>query len=396
MNVPKKFDLFSIEFLSNINPGSTCSLSLLGGSVGIILAQCLLSEYYCEQRFKDLVEINLDIIIDEISNSENLAPGLSSGAAGLGWLFLFLNENKYIDINASYFLEDLDVMLTNSLSSLLAIRNYDPLYGAVGIGLYFLKRNNTIEVENIIKSLSRTAERDKNEIKWRSRITNQKTDTYNFGLAHGITGTLYFLGKCVSKGICSELCKQLIYGILETFWNNLHISSVGSLFPNYIPVDSYENSHGRFPSKQLAWCYGDLCILHTIYIVSIWLHDLPLSIKAQEMLIKISGRRLKEETNIIDPYFCHGSSGVAFLFQNLLRKTGKLEFGLAGTYWSEQTASVLGDDGRLCMDSVLSSREKLGVEEYSVLSGKSGIALSLTSYLKPNLKIDWSECLFLT
>ncbi len=95
---------------------------------------------------------------------------------------------------------------------------------------------------------------------------------YDFGLAHGMARDIIFPGKCYKAGIMQEQCKQLIDGLVEFFMNNIQPATdePASFFPNSIVVKHYKTGEQQVQLSRVAWCYGDLGILHTLLLISIW------------------------------------------------------------------------------------------------------------------------------
>lgn len=62
-----------------------------------------------------------------------------SGFSGILYLFDFLRENDFIDMDVVEAQTLLDNYLVSCMRKDIQQRNYDFMHGAVGVGLYFLK-----------------------------------------------------------------------------------------------------------------------------------------------------------------------------------------------------------------------------------------------------------------
>jgi hypothetical protein len=117
----------------------------------LFLAQC----YFMNKDEKILNRINelLDFCLEGLQSGEYMYPALSSGVSGFGWIVEYLIENEIIDKESEEVLEILDPMLFQEMSLLLENKNHDLLNGALGIGVYFIKRKKYKYVETLISYL---------------------------------------------------------------------------------------------------------------------------------------------------------------------------------------------------------------------------------------------------
>jgi lantibiotic modifying enzyme len=93
---------------------------------------------------------------------------------------------------------------------------------------------------------------------------------------------------------------------------------------------------------------------------------------------------------------CHGTAGVALIFQRLFLDTGLQDFEEAAGYWHEQTLSFAtipeGPAGFLpyTVQEAVQPAQARGF-----LLGISGIGLSLLHAVS-DIRPDWDECLLLS
>jgi len=344
---------------------------------------------------KNFLEQKVHSLISFIEAESSLSASYCDGLAGVGWLLLYLQEKSLINLAADDFFADLDVFLVDSLDQYLAERNHDLLHGALGVGLYFLKRNNHSQVEKIIDYLYINCDKSDLEIKWASWDKNSEQHVYNFGLAHGHAGILYFLGKCCKGKIGVRVCKIMINGIINFYFNNRHDDAQSSaIFPSIVKVGDYKRLMGNKGHSRLAWCYGDLGVLHTIYLLSDWLDDKELNSCVLNLLVQVSYRRDKNTVLIDDAQFCHGSSGAAIIFHNLFRLTANTSFREASSYWINETLSMKNEKD----NSILGYRFNMGKFGYmpntDLLCGIGGVLISYLFYKDMDIH-NWNECVFL-
>jgi len=189
--------------------------------------------------------------------------------------------------------------------------NWDYLHGAIGTGLYFLKRNTQFSkeyLELMVDELYSKAVFSDQGIYWKSYIDYENTNGINLGLAHGLPGYLIFLSKLYLKGINIVKTIRLLQGIIEFFENyKQDVIKVGSYYPNWILDPDKPNEE----YSRMAWCYGDIGVGFSIYFAGdatgndIWMS------RGLRILIDTAKRRDLKANFIIDAGFCHGSAGLA-------------------------------------------------------------------------------------
>jgi lantibiotic modifying enzyme len=364
--------------------------SLQAGESGIILIYSLLFEATKDEKFKKAIDDSLESVIQHVESSNHLSSTFCTGLAGMGWLFMYLTKRNLIDIDIDLFFEDLDLRLEADMDQFLAHNNLDILHGAMGIGLYFLKRNKEKPVQKIINTLQKTSKKIENEILW----SKQDELFYDFGLAHGNGSIIYFLTKCYAQNISPDLCRQLIEGCTNFFFGNIqNIDIAGSYFPAFKKAEEYKIKTTHQYSR-LAWCYGDIGVLYTLFSSTQLLNDTPNNERIVKMLENIASRRSKPVTGVVDACFCHGSSGVGYLNYKLYRETSNPVFKETAHYWLEQTINFAGEEGPA---GYMFNMGELGVlPQTNILNGLGGVGVFLTSILYDQLNSEWDECFFLS
>ncbi|WP_212004497.1 lanthionine synthetase LanC family protein [Chitinophaga sp. HK235] len=384
-----------------------CSLenfSLFTGEAGAVFIQSLSgltgNTADMDPALFSSIRQNIDHIIKVVENSDDIEFNHCSGLSGIGWLMAFLCEKNMLDESYHPLLKDIDVFLTKALDYYFARSEYDLLFGYLGIGIYFLRRKvRRGNVCRIINHLREKAERIGNEWLWRRYSANDSTAIYDMGLAHGNAGILYFLGKCYQAGIKKKECRQMARGIIRFYLNKADGAETlnGACFPHSIPCAEY----GKTPQKsfsRLAWCYGDLGVLYTLYTVTEWL-DLNGSLKQHllSMLIQSSKRLTYDQTGINEISVCHGTSGAGLLFLLPYDCTGEVAFKIAASHWLRESVLLLEQKKeRLFKKRIESNDEFSG--HYDLLNGLSGCAVLLLIQQYPDMlrcHSDLLEALFL-
>lgn len=380
-----------------INDSQQSYISLHGGRGGSVLIQYLYFIHTKEKSYKDEINKNIEFLIHELEKSKSISFTFCNGLAGIGWLLLFLSEKKIILLNNDEFFEDIDYCLSKTLDNFLHMRNFDLLHGAMGVAFYFLKRGDYYHVEKMINFLFNSCEEVENETKWRRFADSQSFENfYDFGLAHGQASILYFLGKCCKYRVLHEKCEKMIMGIVNFYLNNTqNLDIAGSYFPKEITCQEYKSQRNKVSRSRLAWCYGDLGILHTLILVTGWVGLKVHREKFEKMLVNVSSRRDAAETLVQDAQFCHGSSGVSYLYLSAYRLTGNKVFKNASNYWLNQVLKA-GKNGRGDSGYLFSDVEHGWADAVDILGGLGGVALLLLTHKHPDYTHDWDECLFIS
>lgn len=405
MDIAERIKYLEDYLLSNsLKNKQLSTISLFSGVSGIIL---LLTEIYKsnpKEKIKESLNAHLIKLMYLLENNNNHLNTFCGGLAGVGWLILYLREQKTvlpIDIDEYFevepFLDELDIILSQSLNKVSALHYFDLLHGSLGIGLYFLKRGKMEIPRKIVQDLNLNKIKLDNEAKW-SRFDAYKTKEYiyDFGLAHGIAGILYFLRRCYMMCIEPIICKTLIQGIVSFYKNNKQNGS-GSFFPTLIMAKDYSSNCKKNDISRLAWCYGDLGILHTLLISSKTLGDYELYEYTKSLLI-ISTQRVSSEHNtlLMDSQFCHGKSGVALIYQNIFHITKDEIFKTASTFWTKSVLNEYKTKLNAPPGYIFYFGNERGWEiKLDILSGIGGVLLQLLAYNKMEKPITWREAFYL-
>lgn len=370
-------------------------ISLCTGDLGLLLLQSQIYKHTNDYKIKNCIVKCLTLIIDQIEKPNSyLTPSYGGGLAGFGWIIDYLVYLNIIDFISDRFFSTLDVYLSESLDDMIDHRNYDQLYGAIGIGLYFLRRNNKEEVEKVINSLFHNAHKTGIEVKWAIFNQDKKKYVYDLGLAHGMAGIIYFLRKCHESDICRSKCLFMMNGCLSFYLNNIQNKTiVGSFFSHMIMTDEYPARRVQSLSR-LAWCYGDLGILQSLYKTAKYLKDRHKEKLFENMIEETSKRKEYNETYVGDEMFCHGSSGVGYIYLDLYRISRNITFKHIVDFWADQTVKFAKNTFALDSNSGINYGKK------GLLDGITGVGLFLLSYLctilhANDLNENWKECVFL-
>jgi lantibiotic modifying enzyme len=371
------------------------SYGLYSGKAGIVLLHALLLQATADEKYYYLIKEGLDHIIENIEHSP-LQPFFSNGLAGVGWLLLYLNEKNILDINSDLFLEKIDASLETSLDLLLQQRNFDPIMGATGIALYFLKRNNAVVLERMIRTLENFCIRLNDEIIWTHQSAYEDNRLIPFGLGQGNAGIVFFLSKCCNKGILTPVCLQLVRGGFQFFEANLQNLDVSrSIFPSHKYEKGYLGSKDH-QYARLGWLYGDIGILFSLYRSATLLNDDARAAQYLGRLVESTRRKNRSVTGVDDAGLCFGSSGIGYIYLKLYKTTGIPVFKDSFKFWMAETLTF-GRNGNGPAGFLFQGSAATHPDQSALLTGLGGVALFYASYVYNELSFNnWDECLLLS
>ena len=277
--------------------------------------------------------------------------------------------------------------------------DYDYLHKALGIGLYFLSKKenkSSINIEYLLIKLERNAERDLNGLKWKSFNQQENKEVYNLSLSHGIASIITFISQIYKNSIAVNnrtnklLCEAVSFllackSIVPNSYN-------GSFFPSYVSANDGINKSG----SRLAWCYGDLGIGIALWQASQVLLNKEWAKIAIDVLLQTTLRQDPNKEHVIDAGFCHGSSGIAHIYNRMYQYTGNNAFKEAAIYWINDTLSKATFSNGLAGYKAWHLPEHGGwVNESGLLEGIAGIGLVLLSTIC-EIEPKWDECFLLS
>ncbi|WP_282081182.1 lanthionine synthetase C family protein [Aquimarina algiphila] len=400
-------DIFFLECIErkiSKHIAEVTSLGVASGISGVMIFYFLLSKLLkCDQKYekaKSLIQKGIMFI----NNGYN-DPLYSNGITGFLWTLQFLNENDIIEIDDDddFFCQIEDFIykvMTNDIEN----KNYDFLHGAIGYGVFFLKRYKTTK-NPVLRNRYKDIMCEVVEFLGESKIENikgfmwespQESDIGNeinidLGLAHGVPSILYFLCLVYDEGVFKEKIHPLIEGACNYVLSTKNVSkNIISLFPTYQYVSQIKEEH----ASRLGWCYGDVGVGLSLLKAAKVTNDIILKNEAISILIHSSKRRGLGENSVLDAGLCHGAYGLFHIYGKLFKKTKEQSFRESSEYWKMKGDNMAKFDENKNIDYEIYLGERNWLKPISLLEGVTGIGLSIISGLN-NYEIEWEECLFI-
>lgn len=370
---------------------------LYTGKWGVLLFLAYYSKYTNDKKFKNIYYAYANSCIDELASTFTPSFSFCDGICGVLFTLHHLKETSLLDIDLdeaeSYFDDFLIVQIQNCIKE----NNYDFMHGILGIGLYYLKRNDDkalVYLNLIIDFLEKSSQHQDNKTKWIFNNSNDKP-VYNICLSHGITSIVIFLCHLYSHRILKNNEERI---------SNLLIGAINYILAQeiekekhgcYFPLMSLENGDTLFRTR-LAWCYGDLGIAIGLFKAGKVLNNYKWQQKALEVFSYSTFRRNLRKNSVLDAGICHGTSGISTIFQWIYTETNDKEFLDTAKFWTSQTLNMAKfKDGLAGYRYFTFKNEIVWETSFNFLHGIAGIGLSLISSITPKSFSSWNEILLL-
>lgn len=237
-------------------------IGLYNGEFGILLFMLYYSRSSKIKKYIQITTKYCETLLQRLGSELRLHT-FCGGLAGILYLFEFLKENEFIEIDISEVKASFEEYLIRKMRNDILSNHYDFMHGAIGVGLYFLKGETNKEIiQELINFLLTTSEVDSPSggIKWKSKI-NKDFMGYNIALSHGMSSIVLFLCRVIESGNGNSKVKELLKRTMTyILYQEIDVHEYGSFFPTYS-----KESSSSLSGSRLAWCYGDLGIAHMPY-----------------------------------------------------------------------------------------------------------------------------------
>lgn len=372
---------------------------------------CLFLYYYQIMNKKKQIDIEsiVDTLIDDSAKYEIRGYTDLTFYSEMALFMCHLYERKQININLDDHFSNIDDFLYKGMVLLLSdIKEYGCVNGAISIGMYFLYRyilgseEHGKYLDSFIELLSKIAVKKDNTFEWISIIDSGTFEKgYNLGIAHGIPGILLFLRKLYLMNIKKEVVANLIVKTSNFLLSQKHsLKTQKSFFFNVCSQSSVSPNSGH--DSRLALCYGDLSVGYSLFMVSsiLGIERPDLNEIALDILINTTNRTNLDDINVVDAGLCHGTSGLAHMYNRLYHQSNQLKFRESALFWYKETIKMSKFENEYAgyrLPYYLKESEKEICERHnlSFLTGIAGTGLSLLSAIYP-IEPCWDMCLLLS
>lgn len=369
---------------------------LASGSAGGALFYTYLAQARDEERYADLAESRLDEAIEALATT-TMGPGLYGGFTGVAWTARHL-EGRLFESEEEEGEQEIDRVLADLLERGPWPGDYDLIGGLAGFGLYALEGLPNADarrcLERVIEQLAELATNDEQGTAWHTGthlLPPQQLEIcpegyYNLGVAHGIPAVLAVLAYAVRAGVAAQTADRLLTPAVE--WMLAQELDNGDGFPTWLG-EGAQRSRAR-----MAWCYGDPGLATTLLLTA----RIAGNATWEEHAVRVAraaARRPEEQSGIRDVGLCHGSVGLAHLYNRLYQATGEDLFADTARFWYGQTLEMRrpgeGLAGFLAFMPDLEGNMKWEADP-GFLTGAAGVALALLAAVT-ELEPEWDRVL---
>lgn len=362
--------------------------TLGGGTAGIALLYAYLAEALGDARHHESAAFLLDSAIDALASTP-LDASLLDGFTGVAWAVAHINARRARDGALDAEPEpdgndDVDAVLADVLAHPQWGGAYDLGRGLVGIGVYALERlprpAAVVILERVVAHLDETAVAHDDGVGWLSGPplppveVEYRNGVYNLGVAHGTPGVIALLAQAAAAGVAISDAQRLLDSAMS--WLLAHRMGPDdlSIFPRWLAPDL-----GSPAPARPTWCYGDPGVASTLFLAAggagrrDWEH-------AALEAARRAARRPVETCGIVDASICHGTAGLAHMFNRLHQRTGVEELRGAAQAWFDRTLDRLPD---------------ASWDDSGFLVGPAGVALALLA-AATDVEPEWDRSLLLS
>jgi lantibiotic biosynthesis protein len=304
----------------------------------------------------------------ELLGSKRLPASLFAGFSGMAWAAEVVGNMRgsRADVNAD--IDDAVLQVLARVDSQHA--PYDLIFGLTGLGLYAAARwprpAAVAALERVVTELSHTAREDEDGVYWwtpPALLLGRQREQYpnggvNLGVAHGVAGVVPLLARASALGVVGEAALSLAGRAVSWLVAHAIESENGPTVPYF--ADAQEPVQAR-----LAWCYGDPGVAAALVAAG---HDarVPMWLEVARELALAAAARAADSSGVTDAGVCHGSAGLAHLFNRMYQAQREPWLLEAARFWIDQTLERL-------------SAEETPYNGFGLLEGAAGVALVLSA-----------------
>lgn len=390
--------LFEIE--NDLSKFQFSDISLLNGLMGQAIFYDNLHDLTNDDVYLDKCHALTEVIISKQFQQE-IGYSFSKGFTGIAWGLNHLSKRQTLNFNGDSFFNSIDEYIYKISYKLLKGGHYDYLHGGMGAALYACSRLPNEKAQDYLRHFIQYIDdikiTDENGIKWNDLFTERAPGCghlpmYNLGLSHGIPSIVNILLKLFKQGLFLEKIYPLIDGSLQWIMKQKNKTD-GHL--SIYPTCSIDSTNSVYAESRLGWCYGDLGLAWMFLKAGDYLKKDIWRNEAMLLITSLLKRKDPLDNPNLDAGFCHGTSGIAYLFKRLYQETSIQDCLNRHYFWIEETfKQAKFDDGLAGFKTYNLFAKKIWERNAGLLEGVTGVGLVLINYI--NDSKEWDECLLLS
>ena len=271
------------------------------------------------------------------------------------------------------------------------------MYGHLGVLYYLIERGKYHEAESVLLKINEQLTENEFGVFWYDSPTQNMSSkkNINLSLAHGSASVIVVLSRMVSYGLSDyrpkeSWLKDIILKIIS-FIKNRQQKSESVYYPGCCTVNEKGDLLNSY--SRLSWCYGDMGIGLSFWQAGNAIGDELLKKKAIEIYKQTLPRRLPNENEIVDACICHGTAGVAHMYNRMYYNTGLTVFRKAAEEWISETLKMAKYKDGFCGYKTWNGHQ--WHNDLSLLSGISGVRLCLLAHISKS-NSNWDRCFLMS
>jgi hypothetical protein len=313
-------------------------------------------------------------------------------------------------------LAEIDAALLRYLDRSPWTADYDLIRGLAGYGVYALERlprpSAVACLTKIVDRLAETAEHGPQGTTWHTapellpdwQRAIFPRGYYNLGVAHGVPAVVTMLCAVAAAAGRMGAAGDPAAADLAERARSLGEGSLRWLLAQQLPPGNASRFGATFSPEnppqrsRLAWCYGDPGIAAALLVTARARGDAALEQLAIELALE-AGNRPAETAGVRDAGLCHGSAGLAHLFNRMYQETGEPRLAAVSRRWFERALDFRQPGQGLAGYRAFQVADDAVTESWraepGLLEGVAGIGLALLGGLG-EFEPSWDRILMLS
>jgi hypothetical protein len=329
--------------LSRPGAASPGHATLAGGSAGLAVCHAVLARLRQDQQAAARAYACLDDAAGWLASGQ-VPASLYAGFTGVAW------AAGIVDALLAGGTGDRNEGIDTALAALLQRPPagpvpYDLINGLTGLGVYALarwpRRTGAECLSAVIGQLGRLARRDSDGVYWRTPpalLLGPQRQLHpgggvDLGMAHGVAGVLPLLARAQALGVARDLAGPLLDGAVRWLLAHLAGTESGLTVPGFLAAGAEPG-----PARS-AWCYGDPGVAIALLLAARDAGQPGWAEIATGLAVRAAARPV-QQTGVVDAGLCHGTAGLAHLFNRMYQLTGEPELARAAVGWLQRTLSL--------------------------------------------------------
>ncbi len=390
------------DILGIIEADENDQFSLFRGNVGKALFYSYAFKYTNDigqgERAIQLIQKSANHIFSGKIKAQNI-HSLSMGFTGFGLMLNQLKRDEIFDLDLENEIKSFDKVLYQTALFEINKGNVGFMLGPLSAVFYLSQRigmNPMVEfyLENIVDALEKVAIRDDKGLRYINTFSSEakpRLDDTVLNLNHGFCGIALVLMEIYRLGIRQEKVFSIVNEGIQFLLSlkrpiDFNTGKCG-FFPTCIDenarIDSEKNQ--MYYHSILGWCNGDLNQILLLYTAGELFNNHTYTKIAEEVGLASMLRKTPEQSKLQNPYFCHGTSGVAHIYKRIAQRSGNEQYLEASQYWTQQSFAYI-DKAKLNYSYIENGA--------NLIDGALGIGLSFLSYISEE-DLKWDSLLLL-